>query len=539
MTAKAMGVVPILPIVLLALSGTPASAGSAFRGLNVRNEANLSETDNINRRSLQTDDSVCTTSTGDISGIQNKDVCCPVSCGMCGDEGCSTAPGGAASCCTTNVLDAGIECGEAPCVIDASSSTTPAPATPAPTSEVPMCDGGIVGIQAKEVCCSASCGSCGGVGCSGRDGGSDACCGGGVTASGRLCSVTGEAPCITGPAPTPAPSPPPTVEGPAPTLEPTPAPSTPPAGEVPMCDGGIVGIQAKEVCCSASCGSCGGVGCSGRDGGSDACCGGGVTASGRLCAVTGEAPCITGPAPTPEPTPAPTPPPTVEVPMCDGGIVGIQAKEVCCSASCGSCGGVGCSGRDGGSDACCGGGVTASGRLCAVTGEAPCITGPAPTPEPTPAPTPPPTVEAPMCDGGIIGIQTSDVCCSASCGSCGGSGCSGRDGGPDACCGGGVRASGRFCSVTGEAPCITGPAPTPEPTPAPTPPPTIEVPECDGGIVGIQASDVCCSLSCGSCGGSGCSGRDGGSDACCGGGVRASGRFCSVTGEAPCLVTVP
>ncbi|CAB1104644.1 unnamed protein product [Ectocarpus sp. CCAP 1310/34] len=114
-----------------------------------------------------------------------------------------------------------------------------------------------------------------------------------------------------------------------------------------------------------------------------------------------------------------------------------------------------------------------------------------------------------MCDGGIVGIQASDVCCSASCGSCGGSGCSGRDGGSDACCGGGVRASGRFCSVTGEAPCMTGPAPTPEPTPAPTPPPTVEVPMCDGGIVGIQASDVCCSASCGSCGGSGCSGRDG------------------------------
>ncbi|CAN0556046.1 unnamed protein product, partial [Ectocarpus sp. 8 AP-2014] len=62
------------------------------------------------------------------------------------------------------------------------------------------------------------------------------------------------------------------------------------------------------------------------------------------------------------------------------------------------------------------------------------------------------------------------------------------------------------------------------------------VPKCDGGIVGIQASDVCCSLSCGSCGGSGCTGRDGGSESCCGGGVRASGRDCSVTEEAPCVV---
>ncbi|CAB1104564.1 unnamed protein product [Ectocarpus sp. CCAP 1310/34] len=228
-----------------------------------------------------------------------------------------------------------------------------------------------------------------------------------------------------------------------------------------------------------------------------------------------------------------------EVPTCDGGIVGIQSSDVCCSLSCGSCGGTGCTGRDGGADACCGGGVRSSGRFCSVTGEAPCITGPAPTPEPTPAPTQPPTDEGavPMCDGGIVGIQSSDVCCTSSCGSCGGSGCTGRDGGEDACCGGGVRASGRYCSVTGEAPCMTGPAPTPEPTPAPTPPPTEEVPMCDGGIVGIQSSDVCCSLSCGSCGGTGCTVRDGGADACCGGGVRASGRDCSVTGEAPCVVT--
>ncbi|CAM9540061.1 unnamed protein product, partial [Ectocarpus sp. 8 AP-2014] len=75
------------------------------------------------------------------------------------------------------------------------------------------------------------------------------------------------------------------------------------------------------------------------------------------------------------------------------------------------------------------------------------------------------------CDGGIVGIQSRDVCCSLSCGSCGGIGCTGRDGGAEACCGGGVRDSGRYCSATGEAPCMTGPAPAPEPTPPPTPPP--------------------------------------------------------------------
>ncbi|CAM9908484.1 unnamed protein product, partial [Ectocarpus sp. 6 AP-2014] len=225
--------------------------------------------------------------------------------------------------------------------------------------------------------------------------------------------------------------------------------------EVETCDGGIVGIQQSDVCCSSRCGSCGGTGCTSRDGGSEACCGGGVRASGRYCSVTGEAPCMTGPAPTPESTPAPSPPPTDEVPMCDGGIVGIQQSDVCCSSRCGSCGGIGCTSRDGGSEACCGGGVRASGRYCSVTGEAPCMT-------------------VPMCDGGIVGIQQSDVCCSSRCGSCGGIGCTSRDGGSQACCGGGVRASGRYCSVTGEAPCMTGPALTPEPTLAPTLPPTDE-----------------------------------------------------------------
>ncbi|CAN0086063.1 unnamed protein product, partial [Ectocarpus fasciculatus] len=99
----------------------------------------------------------------------------------------------------------------------------------------------------------------------------------------------------------------------------------------------------------------------------------------------------------------------------------------------------------------------------------------------------------------------------------------------ESCCGGGVRASGRYCSVTGEAPCVTGPAP--ESTPAPTP----EVETCDGGIVGIQRSDVCCALSCGSCGGSECSSRDGGGASCCYDDIKANGDLCSTTDSAPCI----
>ncbi len=66
----------------------------------------------------------------------------------------------------------------------------------------------------------------------------------------------------------------------------------------------------------------------------------------------------------------------------------------------------------------------------------------------------------PKCDGGIPGIQASNVCCPATCGTCGGSGCSTRDGGDgftgrEACCGSGVRSLGRMCSATVGAPCVT------------------------------------------------------------------------------------
>ena len=69
----------------------------------------------------------------------------------------------------------------------------------------------------------------------------------------------------------------------------------------------------------------------------------------------------------------------------------------------------------------------------------------------------------------------------------------------------------------------------------------VEIPTCEGDIEGIQASDVCCPASCGECGGSGCSARDGGGlfsgrEACCGSGVRSLNRVCSDTVGAPCVV---
>lgn len=48
---------------------------------------------------------------------------CPVSCGQCGGSGCSSAPGGKESCCTSTILEAGDECGAPPCVIGGEYTT--------------------------------------------------------------------------------------------------------------------------------------------------------------------------------------------------------------------------------------------------------------------------------------------------------------------------------------------------------------------------------------------------------------------------------
>ena len=59
------------------------------------------------------------------------------------------------------------------------------------------CSNGIVGFDANGVvCCPLTCGGCAGTGCNSMPGGSSQCCGGGIKASGILCSASGEAPCI-------------------------------------------------------------------------------------------------------------------------------------------------------------------------------------------------------------------------------------------------------------------------------------------------------------------------------------------------------
>jgi len=59
-------------------------------------------------------------------------------------------------------------------------------------------------------------------------------------------------------------------------------------------------------------------------------------------------------------------------------------------------------------------------------------------------------------------------------------------------------------------------------------------PSCDNGLL-TGSGYSCCPLECGSCGGSGCSGRPGGATNCCGGRIQASGVYCS-DAEAPCIM---
>jgi hypothetical protein len=107
------------------------------------------------------------------------------------------------------------------------------------------------------------------------------------------------------------------------------------------------------------------------------------------------------------------------------------------------------------------------------------------------------------------GIPNGDVCCSASCGSCGGSGCGSRPGGASACCAGPITTANVSCSGS-EPPCVIQRS-AGDPTCA----------------TGIAAGTACCASSCGACGGTGCASRPGGAEACCANPINSSGVSCS------------
>ncbi|CAM9985894.1 unnamed protein product [Ectocarpus sp. 6 AP-2014] len=232
------------------------------------------------------------------------------------------------------------------------------------------------------------------------------------------------------------------------TVEPTPAPEvTPEATEEPETPGtafrctGDAGILQGDACCETSCGVCGGTGCSDRGNGQDSCCTKNIAANGDRCSETGAAPCIVD---APEP----------ETSFSCSSDAGILQGDICCEASCGTCGGTGCSDRGYGQDSCCTKNIAANGDKCSETGAAPCVVdgnAPAPTPEATPEPETPGTAFSCFGDAGIL---NDDVCCEAACGTCGGPGCTERPGGDDACCVGDIRDNGEKCIEKGAAPCI-------------------------------------------------------------------------------------
>ena len=60
-----------------------------------------------------------TCSTGIQVTSQGVKACCASSCGQCGGTGCSTFPGGASSCCVTNIVNANVSCklSKPPCIV--------------------------------------------------------------------------------------------------------------------------------------------------------------------------------------------------------------------------------------------------------------------------------------------------------------------------------------------------------------------------------------------------------------------------------------
>ncbi|CAM9949891.1 unnamed protein product, partial [Scytosiphon promiscuus] len=77
-----------------------------------------------------------------IPGIESfKGACCDYRCGQCGGIGCSTVAIdlglGSADCCEGTILDFGVPCGEAPCIVGGTGSPAP---TPMPNTPSPVVD---------------------------------------------------------------------------------------------------------------------------------------------------------------------------------------------------------------------------------------------------------------------------------------------------------------------------------------------------------------------------------------------------------------
>jgi hypothetical protein len=182
---------------------------------------------------------------------------------------------------------------------------------------------------------------------------------------------------------------------------------------------------------------------------------------------------------------------------CEGGLPDLGAT-VCCSSSCGRCEEANCQSRPGGASACCPSAIHAAAVACAHNA-APCAIDP-----------------DPLCLNGVAD-RTGQVCCPDFCGTCGGTGCSGRLGGQGLCCVGGITGNEEPTCRGSAAPCVMDADPL-----------------CEHGIE-RRSAGVCCAEQCGACAVSGCSGLPGGAANCCSSQILPSGRLCSEH-DAPCIL---
>lgn len=238
--------------------------------------------------------------------------------------------GQAAGCCADSLASANEPCGDPPCAM----AIDPA----ASSARVSACQGlGGIPDSTGMLCCESSCGSCGGAGCEGRQGGADACCADNLEEANVAC---GNPPCL--------------METHA---------------QAQARDAQVYSAKCTQIggipdptgltCCAPSCGICGGEGCELRPGGAELCCGDNLATANETC---GGPACIFQPARG-----------EVEARSraCElvGGLPG-PSGLTCCPETCGTCGGAGCQSRPGGADSCCLDNINDANQLC---GEPPCM----------------------------------------------------------------------------------------------------------------------------------------------------------------------
>ena len=160
---------------------------------------------------------------------------------------------------------------------------------------------------------------------------------------------------------------------------------------------------------------------------------------------------------------------------------------------------------------------------------------------------------ASFCQDGIQS-STGGICCPTTCGVCGGARCEESPGGPEQCCGLGIRQTHGFCTSPTQTACRM---PTPEPTVLAepkfgfkvdigftqpqwgNPPQTLHshTAWCANGVRGVKSQEnVCCPGMCGQCGGAACASLPGGFDNCCTSTIVATNTSCADGAATSCIV---